>query len=70
MDFNFFLPNIHINIKGQIQFEANWTQIDRFILKKPQICNMAISQNAILAKWQSPKSLHFLWICLKLLEST
>ena len=32
MDFKFVLPTIHINIKRQIQFVVNWTQIDQFIL--------------------------------------
>ena len=26
IDFKFVLPTIHINIKGQTQLEANWTQ--------------------------------------------
>ena len=35
MDFKFVLPIIYINIKGKIQLEVNWTQIDHFGPKKP-----------------------------------
>ena len=41
--------------KGQTKIEVNWTQIDRFSLKKS--IKMAISHNPILPNWKSPKSL-------------
>ena len=47
MDFKFALPLIYINVKGKIQLEVNWTQIDHFGLQKTM--KMAMSQNAILA---------------------
>ena len=61
MDFKFVLHIIYINIKGKTQLEVIWTQIDLFGLQKS--IKMAISQNAILAQCQLPKSLlllHFL----------
>ena len=36
MDFKFDLPTIHINIKAETQLEANWTQMDHFILYNGQ----------------------------------
>ena len=47
MDFKFALPLIYINVKGKIQLEVNWTQIDHFGPQKTM--KMAMSQNAILA---------------------
>ena len=61
---------IYIKIKGQTQLEVNWTQVDYFILYKPawattslprRTTKMAISQNSILAKCQSPISLLLLF---------
>ena len=37
MEFKFVFPTIHINIKGQIQLEVNWTQINHFIVKNVHI---------------------------------
>ena len=67
MDFKFALPLIYINVKGKIQLEVNWTQIDHFGLQNP--IKMAISQNAILAKCQSPKSLLLLHFFINLSET-
>ena len=35
MYFNFVLPIIYINIKGETQLEINWAQIDNFGTQKP-----------------------------------
>ena len=68
MDFNYFLlPIIFINIKVQAHLEVNWTQINHFILQKNT--KLAISQNDILAKCQSPKSLLFLHFSMNLSET-
>ena len=67
MDFKFVLPIIYINIKGKTQLEVNWTQIDHFGPQKT--IKMAISQNAILAKCQSPKSLLLLHFSMNLSET-
>ena len=67
MDFKFVLPIIYINIKGKTQLEVNWTQIDHFGPQKN--IKMAISQNAILAKCQSQKSLLLLHFYVSLSET-
>ena len=70
MDFKFVLPIISIYIEGQTKLEVNWTQIDYFSLQKNT--KMAMFQNPILPKCQSPKNLlllHFPLICLKIPQS-
>ena len=54
MDFKFALPIIYIHFDLQNDFEVNQTQIGHSI---PKITEMAISQNPILPKCHSPKSL-------------
>ena len=54
MDFKFVLTLIYINIKGKPYLEVNWTQIDHLSSEKHKTTS---SQNAILAKCQSLKSL-------------
>ena len=61
------LPIICINIWRQTPLEINWTQIAIFILLKPP--KMSISQNSILAKCQSPKSLLLLHYSMSLFET-
>ena len=67
MDFNFVLPIMSIDIKGQTKLEVNWTQINHFSLQK--YTKMAISQNPILLKWRSPKSLLLLNFSIKIFET-
>ena len=67
MDFKFVLPLIYINIKGETQLEVYWTQIDHFGPQKT--IKMAISQNAISAKCQLPKSLLLLHFSIYLSEN-
>ena len=58
--FKILRGELSLNIKEQTELKVNWTQIDHFTLRKTT--KMVISQNAIMAKCQSPKSLllHFL----------
>ena len=49
------MPLIYLNIRGKTQLDVNWTQIDHFDPQKT--VQMATSQNANLAKYQSPKTL-------------
>ena len=58
MDFKFVLPIIYINIKGKIQLEVNWTQIDHFGPQKT--IKVAISQFAFLRKTRLLKTLRLL----------
>ena len=67
MDFNFVLPIIYTNIEGQTQLEVNWTQIDYVGLQKT--AKMALSQNAIFDKCQSPKFLPLLQFSMNLSET-
>ena len=67
MDFKFVLPIINTNVKWQTPLEVNWTQIDQLSLQKNT--KMAISQNAILAKCQSSKSLLLLQFLMDLSET-
>ena len=46
--FQFFLPIISINLKGQTNLKVNWTQIDHFSLQKNT--KIAISQNPMLCR--------------------
>ena len=58
MDFKFILSIIYINFSIQTNFEVNQTQIGHSIPKiTPKITKMAISQNSILPKCDSLKSL-------------
>ena len=71
MDFKFVLPIIHINIKEQTQLEVNLTQIDQFILKKPQKWPYLTVPFWPSGDHQNLYSSYiFLSICLKLSEST
>ena len=58
MDFKFVLPIIYIDIKGKIQLEVNWTQIDHFGSHKT--IKVAISQFAFLRKTRLLKTLRLL----------
>ena len=70
MDFKFVLPLIYINFDIKTNFELNWTQIDHFIHTNLQnITKMAISQNPILRKCHSPKSLLLLHFAMNLSET-
>ena len=59
------------NFDKQTNFEVNRTQIGYFIPKKkpPKITKMAISQNPILPKCHSPKSLLHLHFSMNLPET-
>ena len=67
MDFKFVLPIIVVHIEGQTQLEVNWTQIDHVGFQKTT--KLAISENAIFAKCQSPKSLLLLYFSMNLFET-
>ena len=67
MDYEFVLPNISTDIEGQAKLEVNWTQIDHLACKKNR--KMAISQNPILPRCQSPKSLLLLNFSMNLSET-
>ena len=70
MDFKFVLPCIYINFDIQTNFEVNQTQIGHSIPKILQkITKMAISQNPILPKCHSPKSLLLLHFSMNLSET-
>ena len=57
-DMNQWLRSIHINFDIQTKPEVNQTQIGHSIPKKLQkLTKVAISQNSILPKCHSPKSL-------------
>ena len=58
MDFKFVLPIIYINIKGEIQLEVNWSQINHFCPQKN--IKVAISQVAFLRKTGLLKTLRIL----------
>ena len=62
MDFTSVSPIIFIKIKEQIKLKVNWTQIYHLSLQKNT--KMAISQNPLLTKCQSPYSSYifgFVW---------
>ena len=63
MDFKFVLPSIYINFDIQTNFEVDQTQIGQKITK------MAISQNPILPKCHSPKSLLLQHLSINLSEN-
>ena len=70
MDFKFVLPSIYINFDIQTNFEVNQTQIGHSVPKNtPKITRMAISQNPILPKCHSPKSLLLLHFSMNLSEA-
>ena len=61
MEFKFVLPSIYINFEKQTNFEVNQTQIGHSIPKStPKFTKTAISQDPILLKCHSPKSLFLL----------
>ena len=71
MDFKFVSPLIYINFNIQTNFEVNQTQIGHSIPKNTPIKNtkMAKSQNHILPKYHSPKSLLLLHFSINLSET-
>ena len=70
MDFKLVLPSIYINFDIQTKFEVNQTQIGYFIPKQLQkLTKVAISQNPILPKCHSPKSLLLLHFSMNLSET-
>ena len=70
MDFKLVLPSIYINFDIHIKFEVNQTQIGHSIPKKLQkLTKVAISQNPILPKCHSPKSLLLLHFSMNLSET-
>ena len=70
MDLKFVLTISYINFDMQTNFEVNQTYIGYSILKiTPKITKMAISQNPILPKCHSPKSLLLLHFSMHLSES-
>ena len=70
MDFKLVLPRIYINFDIQTKFEVNQTQIGYSIPKKLQkLTKVAISQNPILPKCHSPKSLLLLHFSMNLSET-
>ena len=70
MDFKLVLPNIYINIDIQTKFEVYQTQIGHSIPKKLQkLTKVVISQNPILPKCHSPKSLLLLHFSMNLSET-
>ena len=70
MDFKLVLPSIYINFDIQTKFEVNQTQIGYSISKKLQkLTKVAISQNHILPKCHSPKSLLLLHFSMNLSET-
>ena len=67
MDFKFVLPSIHINFDRQTNFKVNQTQISHSIPKNTsKITKVALSQNPILPKCHSPKSLLLLHFSMNL----
>ena len=70
MDFKLVLPRIYINFDIQTKFEVNQTQIGHSIPKKLQkLTKVVISQNPILPKCHSPKSLLLLHLSMNLSET-
>ena len=75
MDFKFVLPYIYSNFDIQTNFEVKQTQINHLHsipINTPKIIKVAISENTILPKCHSPKSLlllHFSMNFSKLLQS-
>ena len=70
MDFKFVLPSINSNFDIQTNFEVNQTQIIHSIpINTPKITKMAISQDPILPKCHSPKSLLLLYFSMNLSET-
>ena len=70
MDFKLVLPSIYINFDIQTKFEVNQTQIGYSTQKKLQkLTKVAISQNPILPKCHSPKSLLLLHFSMNLSET-
>ena len=70
MDFKFVLTSCYITFDIQTNFEVNETQIGHSIPKNtPKITIMAISQNPIMPKCHSPKSLLLLHFSMNLSES-
>ena len=71
MDFKFVLPRSEINFDIQTNFEVNQTKIGHYIPKNTlKITKMTISQNPILPKCHSPKSLLLLHFSMNLSESS
>ena len=71
MDFKLVLPRIYINFDIQTKFEVNQTQIGYSIPQKKlqKLTKVAISQNPILPKCHSPKSLLLLHFSMNLSET-
>ena len=70
MDFKFVLPIIYINFDIQTSFKVNQIQIAHSITKNTRkITKMAISQNPILPKCDSPKSILLLHFTMNLSEN-
>ena len=67
MDFKFVLPSIYINFDIHTNFEVNQTQISHSISKNTT--KVAISQNPILPKCHSPKSLLLLHFSINFSET-
>ena len=66
----FFLPDIYINFDIKTNFKVNQTQVGHFIPKNtPKITKIALSQNSILRKCHSPKSLLLLHFSMNLSET-
>ena len=66
VDFRFVLPSIYIGFDVQTDLRVNRTQIGHFVPKLPK---RAISQNPILPKFYSPKSLLLLHFSMNLSET-
>ena len=74
MNFKFVFPSININFDIQTKYSLESIRPKLAILSSKILQNLAkvaISQNPILPKRHSPKSLllHFRWICLKRSDS-
>ena len=67
MDFKFVLPSIYSNFGLQTNFKVNYPFYPPLVLQK--ITKMAISQNPILPKCHSPKSLLLLHFSTNLSET-
>ena len=68
MYFKFVLPSININFDIQTKFEVNQTQIGHSIPKKSKK-KVTISQNSILPKCHSPKSILLLHFSMNFYET-
>ena len=70
INIKFVLPSIYINFDIQTTFEVNQTQIGHSIPKEnPKLTKVAISQNQILPKCHSPKSLLLLHFSINFSET-